>query len=357
MKGLQGNKYNNLNLIFQIGLHEKDISVLEYIRDKLNCGSISKSKGGGSASSASNFFISDQKSILNVVLPIFNSVELKSSKYFQYLVFKKAANLLINKEHLTLRGRIEILQYYNEMKIVNLNSIARENMIIDKYWLIGFTEGDGCFSANKLKPKLRYENHIKELNLFKSILSFLNHGNLYTSERKFSKFVILEINNISVLMNIIIPIFNEGMITKKSFYFKDWSIIVNITYLGYHTLSEGKELINLIRSCMNNYRLNQVIDSDVENLIQDKLKFLLSLPSPYEVKNGILFIRGTDKLVSKKFKIEVIDNKGKVQYFSSISECSLNLNISSKLIKNCLITGTPYKNYGAPPPKFDSIIE
>lgn len=348
LKGLQGNKYNNLNLIFQIGLHEKDLAVLEFIKNKLNCGSISKTNG------KCNFFISDQKSILDVVLPIFDSVELKSSKYFQYLVFKKAADLLINKEHLTLRGRIEILKYYHEMKIVNLNSIARENMIINKYWLLGFTEGDGCFSSNKLKPKLKYENHIKEFNLFNSILSFLNHGLLYTSERKDSKFVILEINNINILMNIIIPLFNEGMLTKKSLDFKDWSIIVNITYLGYHSLSEGKELIDLIKSCMNNHRLNKVIDNDVYNLIQDKLKFLLSLPSPYEVKNGILFIRGTDKLVSKKFKIEVIDNKGKVQYFSSISECSLNLNISSKVIKNSLIKGIPHNNYIF---KFDSIIK
>jgi hypothetical protein len=96
---------------------------------------------------------------------------------------------------------------------------------------------------------------------------------------------------------------------------------------------------------MNNFRLNNDLDKDNEKIIQEKIKNLFFLPSPYEVKNGILFIRGTDKLVSKKFKIEIIDNNGKVQYFSSISECSLNLNISSKVIKNCLITGTPYKNY------------
>lgn len=42
LKGLQGNKYNNLNLTYQITLHIKDLSVLEYIRNRLNCGSISK---------------------------------------------------------------------------------------------------------------------------------------------------------------------------------------------------------------------------------------------------------------------------------------------------------------------------
>ena len=169
LKGLQGNKYNSLNLKFQIDLHKNDLYVLEYIRDKLNCGSISKS------GDKCNYFVNDQKSLINVILPIFHTVELKSSKYFQFLVFKKAVNLLIDKNHLTPKGRIEILQYYHEMKIVNQNSIARENMEIDKYWLIGFTEGDGCFGANKLKPKLKYENHIKELELFKRILNNLNH--------------------------------------------------------------------------------------------------------------------------------------------------------------------------------------
>lgn len=171
LKGLNGNKYNSLNLIFQITLHKNDLYVLEYIRDKLNCGSISKS------GDKCNYFVNDQKSLINVILPIFNSVELKSSKYFQFLVFKKAVNLLIDKKHLTPKGKIEILQYYHEMKIVNINYKARENMEINKYWLIGFTEGDGCFGTNKIKPKLKYENHIKELELFKSILLYLNHGN------------------------------------------------------------------------------------------------------------------------------------------------------------------------------------
>jgi hypothetical protein len=73
------------------------------------------------------------------------------------LNFKKAVHLLIDKKHLTFKGKIDILQYYHDMKLINQNSKARENMIIDKYWLIGFTEGDATFSSNKLKPKIKYE--------------------------------------------------------------------------------------------------------------------------------------------------------------------------------------------------------
>jgi len=60
-------------------------------------------------------------------------MELKSSKYFQNLIFEKAVRLLINKQHLTSGGKLKILEYYNDIKIVNMNSIARENMVIDKY--------------------------------------------------------------------------------------------------------------------------------------------------------------------------------------------------------------------------------
>lgn len=196
-----------------------------------------------------------------------------------------------------------------------------------------------------------------ELELFKSILNNLKHGNLYTSDRKSAGSVILEINNINILMNRIIPIFSKGMLTKKSLDFEDWSMIVKITYYGYHTLDEGKELIYLIKSNMNNFRLNPDFLTNYDKnkaLIEQKLNYLLSLPTPYEVKQGILFLRGTDKLVSKFFKIKVEDTNGKVQYFSSISECSLNLNIPSKIIKNCLLSGLHHKNYTI---KFDTIIE
>jgi len=80
---------------------------------------------------------------------------------------------------------------------------------------------------------------------------------------------------------------------------------------------------------------------------QEKLNYLFSLPSPYEIKNGIRFIRGTDKLCAaqEKLKIIVKDAKGNIQYFNSITDCSLNINITRKIIKNCLITGASYNGY------------
>ena len=82
-----------------------------------------------------------------------------------------------------------------------------------------------------------------------------------------------------------------------------------------------------------------------QNIILDKLNYLFSLPSPYEIKNSVRFIRSTDKLVSEKLNIIVKDIKGNTQYFESIADCSSQIDISRKLIKHYLITGTSHKGY------------
>jgi len=43
--------------------------------------------------------------------------------------------------------------------------------------------------------------------------------------------------------------------SKKFKDFKDWSILIDIYYLGYHLLPEGKLLINEIKKGWNNFRL------------------------------------------------------------------------------------------------------
>ena len=93
------------------------ITLHTHIKDKLNCGNISKS------GYRCNYFVNDQKSLINVILPLFNYMELKSSKYFQYLIFKKAVNLLINKEHLTPQGKLKILEYYKFITLLNIYKI------------------------------------------------------------------------------------------------------------------------------------------------------------------------------------------------------------------------------------------
>ena len=46
---------------------------------------------------------------------------------------------------------------------------GRAEVIIDKYWLGGFVDGDATFSAGHNRPRFKFESHVKEFKLFKAI--------------------------------------------------------------------------------------------------------------------------------------------------------------------------------------------
>ena len=90
-------------------------------------------------------------------------------------------------------------------------------------WLGGFTDGDGSFSISNFKPRLRFENHVKELCLFNRIRDLLsskanvNISNPRKERINASVTVYLDITNIHILKNKIVPIFKgcEGIILKS----------------------------------------------------------------------------------------------------------------------------------------------
>jgi hypothetical protein len=92
----------------------------------------------------------------------------------------------------------------------------------------------------------------------------------------------------------------------------------------------------------------------VNSNFEDKFKTLFSLSSPYEIKNGIRFLRGTNNLVSEGLKIIAIDisNNNSISVFSSISECSIAINIDRLKKLNNVYSSLPgqwrvkiYKNF------------
>ena len=89
-------------MTFQIGLHIDDLGVLKFIQKNLGCGKISIS------GNRSNFFVNDRASLINIIIPVFKFIELKSSKYDQFLVFEKAVNFF-TRARLERRSRAECL--------------------------------------------------------------------------------------------------------------------------------------------------------------------------------------------------------------------------------------------------------
>jgi heme/copper-type cytochrome/quinol oxidase subunit 3 len=140
--GLTDNTFKNVQFTFQIGLHKDEIKVLEYIMYSLNCGHISKSKD------RINYFVNDINSLTYVIIPIFNYINLNSSKYHHFTLFKKAVMLIKDKNYKLNKGKLEIIKCQTEMQNMSgkwiPNSIS-SNINITKYWLAGFIDRDGIF--------------------------------------------------------------------------------------------------------------------------------------------------------------------------------------------------------------------
>lgn len=202
------------------------------------------------------------------------------------------------------------------------------------------------------------KNHIKELELYNKIIESLGTGNISIGSvrpgREHQSITVsLEVNSIKELKYIIIPIMHDRLKTLKFLDFNMWSHLVDIYYNGYHLLPEGIVVFNKIKLTMNKYRLiNSQNLSPVEQLsIKDEINSaiteLYNIDSPYTIKKGVRYLRATDNLVSDTNNIIVRlveDNNIKTIYYN-ISDCSRQLNIGKKQIKNCLVTGKPYNGY------------
>jgi hypothetical protein len=163
--------------------------------------------------------------------------------------------------------------------------------------------------------RLKFENTVLETNLFRAILEFL--GISHSINLQFPKLrnkgfnenpvVVFEITPIDFIYKQLIPLLqSSNWYTKKYLDFKDWTIIAKLQYLGFHTLVEGQNLISLIKSRMNNFRLSTNIKFN-GNLFIPQLVFnkVFSLPNPY-------LDYGTFRIKANTFNIVQQAPKGRV---------------------------------------------
>jgi hypothetical protein len=73
-----------VQLMFQIGLHWDDLPLLTYLKDKFQCGYITQNPKEAKA----NFVISSQAALKGLIIPLFDSFTLNTTKYLDYLAFR-----------------------------------------------------------------------------------------------------------------------------------------------------------------------------------------------------------------------------------------------------------------------------
>lgn len=260
--------------IFSISLHNRDIKLLEALQRTFNVGKIYK-HGPDSVqyrvSSLSN---------LQVIVEHFDKYPLKTLKHADYVLFKQAINLIINKEHLSLvaggAGLLKLVSIkatlnwglseklkYSFPSIIPVDRPKVEfNSIKNFNWIRGFIEGEGSFQVviqeikNKTNISLRLSitQHIRDEELLKNIVTYLNCGRYYKSPtRDEAQYLVTNFSDIS---NKIIPLLNEyPLIGVKREDYLDFVKIANLIKSKDHLTEEGIENIKFIRNNMNKRRI------------------------------------------------------------------------------------------------------
>ena len=136
---------------------------------------------------------------------------------------------------------------------------------IDKKWLVGFVDGEGCFfvGINKNKtmslgeqviPEFRIVQHNRDIELLIEIQKFFNCG-MVTHNRGInnpSHIMEFRVRNLCDLANVIVPFFTENqLITVKSQSFNYFSQIINLMIKKKHLTVEGLKEIKKLKSKMN----------------------------------------------------------------------------------------------------------
>nr|QDG01222.1 LAGLIDADG endonuclease [Scytalidium sp.] len=257
--------------IFAIGLHTKDATLLENIKSSWGVGNIHKH--GINSLQYRVASISD----LQVIIDHFDKYSLVSCKKIDYEIFKRAFNIIKNKEHLTKEGLLKLIGLKSSLNL-GLSSELKEEFpnwkeieisrpeycfkgIPNPQWLAGFSSGDSSFMIKTSKSEtelgqrvqLRFSIglHIREQELVKSLTAYFNLGNdklVYMNSNSVS----FQVTNTKYILNTIIPFFDQYTIKgKKSLDYVEFRKVAFMVKNKEHLTEKGLNEILNIKSKMN----------------------------------------------------------------------------------------------------------
>lgn len=259
---------------FAIGLHKRDLALLQWIQQFLGVGSISNFGLNGII-----YRVSDLKE-LNIIISHFEKYPLLTKKQADYLLFKQVISLMEQGEHLNTEGLNKILSLKASINLglsdqldkafpgivpVMRPILNHPSLIKDFNWLAGFTDAEGCFFVSvrespnsKLKEavSLRFvlTQHLRDEEFMRSLITILGCGRyIPRSNKDYGEFVVEKFSDINQK---ILPLFEQYQLKgiKRLDYeaFKKVAILMeNRDHLTLNGLNE----IKLIKSNMNTKRI------------------------------------------------------------------------------------------------------
>lgn len=368
---------NNFAFRFIIKLHKDDINLLNFIKNSL--GDI----GNVTSEESVAYFKVTSLSEIKLIIEIFSTYSLNSSKHLDFLAFHRAYLLYTSNKKLRNEEVQEIirLKYSMNSKRTDYEMSFAQNqqganpgqthkIHITGNWLLGFVEGDGSFFVTKQNFILTFsigqkgnlplmiaiqsylynlDNSltldkltIKDGTIIRNVIYLNKSRNKHTLEFNY----VLTIKSKEFLNNVLIPYLDCFTFhSKKKLDYLDWKSIGKLKNLGLHYLPEGKKLIELILSQMNNNRLSTSGNKSIDrHYINSEIMRLLNGPSNYKIIKGKVFIKSLNKFHSGRVKtsVELRDSEYiGFKLFDSMNDCAKFLGVSTHTVSKRMKTNIP----------------
>lgn len=261
--------------IFKIGLHTRDLPLLESIKSYFgDIGSINKS--------GDNLLVYRVSSLkdLAVILDFFSHYPLITQKRADYELFKRGVAIRESGRHGTLDGIQDIVNIRASMNkglteelkmafpktIPVIRPIVSEDdqNIPDPQWVAGFVSGEGCFSIGITKSakckighavQLRFKltQHSRDESLLKSFIVFFGGGTYYKYPNK--SLGDYRCVSFEVISNKFMPFFIKyPILGVKALDFNDWYSAGEIMKNKAHLTPEGLAFLKALKEGMNKGR-------------------------------------------------------------------------------------------------------
>lgn len=249
------NQADKWGLSFKLAQSRYNLRVLNYVKKELGVGSITKDGTKG------QYFIRDRKSIESIIIPIFDKYPLLTTKYFDYVKFKKALAIL-NDVNLSKQDKNAKLTKIKNSKVeadyvspawnnvvLPLTSVNALKGVMTKSWLIGFIEAEGSFYLTK-KDSVRIVHGFGLTQKLDKIvlegIGLMLHINNPVRYKELHNHYILDTTNSRAIENII-EFFNNTMKGVKSLEYRIWARSYTKNKGNYEKLYEIRNTIRKLR--------------------------------------------------------------------------------------------------------------
>jgi hypothetical protein len=351
--------------VFKITLHIDDRNALEYIKATLGCGRLNTERN------VLVFTISQLSDIKNILIPLFEQFPLNSTKHLDYLAFKKAFFMFLNRKTSELNKTdlySKILELKNSMNVNRVSYVlpAGHNIRITGNYLVGLLEGDGSFYFNKNDITVRVSlvtttpNKVLLEKIREFLLSHLDEysGMLGSTTKLFNitdkkikgdnkPISVLEIYQVDYICNILIPYFDKIQFrTKKYKDYIDFRTLAFLALDGKYLTEKGKELMIKLGDTMNNNRLSTNSNPlTIDMSTKSELDLLIKSKPLIEVDSeGRAMIIHEKKYIRSTYIIKAIFLNGSISYFTNGVSCAKALHVSNNTITQRLNDSKPIKN-------------